>query len=164
MSLPFSAKIKIIGVNPYVLLPENILSELFKKFGKNTGAIPVKGTINGKKFIQTLVKYQETWRLYINGIMRKAAGVDVGDIVHIEITYDPISREIPMNPGLRDALEKNKKAQNAFKKYSASRRKEINRYLNNVKTQETLLKNIDRIVRHLAGEKVGYFVLLRNKK
>jgi hypothetical protein len=53
----FSAKIFKIGINPYVLLPAAILKEIFKQAGKNKGPIPVCGTINEKKFTQTLVKY-----------------------------------------------------------------------------------------------------------
>ena len=37
----FSAGIYKIGINPYVLLPENILQYLFKKAGKEKGFIPV---------------------------------------------------------------------------------------------------------------------------
>lgn len=159
----FSAEMFIIGVNPYVFLPEQVISKLCKDAGKTKGAIPVKGTINGKDFIQTLVKYQGAWRLYINGIMRNAAGVDVGDKVEIAIAYDPSSREVPMHPKFKEALEKNAKAKEAFEKYPPSHQKEINRYLNNMKTDTRLKKNIDRIVRHLRGEDVGYFVLLRKK-
>jgi uncharacterized protein YdeI (YjbR/CyaY-like superfamily) len=161
--LSFSAEIFIIGVNPYVFLPENILQELFVHSGKNKGAIPVKGKINGKDFVQTLVRYQGFWRLYINGIMRKAAGVNVGDTVDIEIIFDPVLREIPMHPQFQKALGKNEKAKKMFESFSPSRRKEINRYLHSIKTEEILKKNIERIVRYLAGEKVEYFVLLRNK-
>jgi len=162
--LHFSAEIFIIGVNPYVLPPEEVLTTLFKEFGKDTGPIPIKGTINGKDFIQTLVKYQGAWRLYVNGIMMKATGLKVGDRAEFEIVVDKTSREVPMHPAFKLALEKNKKAQETFATYPPSRRKEINRYLNNIKTQATLSKNIDRIIRHLAGEKIGYFVLLRNEK
>jgi len=44
----FSAEIFIIGINPYVLLPENILHYLFKKAGKEKGSIPVYLIINNK--------------------------------------------------------------------------------------------------------------------
>jgi hypothetical protein len=36
----FSPKIRIIGVNPYVLLPSTLLKYLFQKTGKDKGAIP----------------------------------------------------------------------------------------------------------------------------
>ena len=51
----FSAKIQIIGVNPYVLLPAAILKDIFQKAGKDKGAIPVQLKIGGKDFIQNLV-------------------------------------------------------------------------------------------------------------
>lgn len=56
--LTFSEKIEIIGVNPYVLLPEPVLEELFRQSNKTKGAIPVRGSINGKEYTQTLVKYR----------------------------------------------------------------------------------------------------------
>lgn len=160
----FSAEIKIIGVNPYVLLPEDILLELFKAFGKDRGPIPVKGKINGKAFSQTVVKFQGVYRLYVNGIMMKASGVQVGDKAEFVIEVDTTSREIPMHPEFAKALQKNKKAEEAFARYPASRQKEINRYLNNIKSEEIRAKNIDKIIRHLKGEKVEYFVLLGNKR
>ena len=77
----FSAKVQIIGVNPYVLLPASLLKYLFQKSGKDKGAIPIKLKIGGKDFIQNLVKYSGKWRLYLNGTMRKTAGKDVGDTI-----------------------------------------------------------------------------------
>ncbi len=56
---PFSAKVLIIGINPYVYLPEAVLSAIFKQAQRNKGPIPVRGTLNGKSFQQTLVKYQQ---------------------------------------------------------------------------------------------------------
>lgn len=44
----FRAEIEIIGINPFVFVPEQILSEIFKQAGKEKGHIPVKGNINGK--------------------------------------------------------------------------------------------------------------------
>lgn len=123
----FSAKIFKIGINPYVLLPEAVLQFLFKQAGKDKGAIPVHGKLNGNHFTQTLVKYSGKWRLYLNTPMRKAAGIDVGDTANVEIEYDPEPRIVPMHPKLQKALEKNKKAKlhlktllpHARKKYCA---------------------------------------------
>ncbi len=160
----FSAEVFIIGVNPYVYLPDTVLSSIFKQSGKDKGAIPVKGKINGKDFVQTLVKYQGFWRLYINGIVRKVTGVDVGSKVKVEISYDNSPRIEPMHKMFKTALEKNERAKEAFGNFPPSRQKEINRYINFIKTEETRSKVVDKIIRHLNGEKVDYFVLLRNKK
>lgn len=150
--LSWSEKIKIIGVNPWVGVPEKILNELFRQTGKTKGAIPVKGKLNGKNFIQHLVKYQGKWRLYLNGMMRKAAGIDVGDTAKVEIEFDAAPRIIPMHPKLKTALKKNKIATAVFEKLSPSRRKEIVRYINHLKTKESVERNIAKVISHLNGK------------
>ncbi|WP_248875551.1 hypothetical protein [Epilithonimonas zeae] len=62
----FFAKLDIIGINPFVFVPENILNTIFEISGKNKSPISVKGKVNGVPFTQTLVKYSGEWRLYIN--------------------------------------------------------------------------------------------------
>src|ERR1700757_3485439 len=99
----FTAKIYIIGVNPYVLLPAPVLKAIFLQAGKDKGPVPIKGKIDGHAFTQTLVKYSGKWRLYLNGPMRKAAGKDVGDTVTIFVEHDPADRTIKMHPLLKKA-------------------------------------------------------------
>ena len=149
----FSAKIQIIGVNPYVLLPASVLKYLFEKAGKDKGAIPVKGKLNGKSFIQNLVKYSGKWRLYLNGPMRQAAGIDVGDIVNVEIDFDPKSREVPLHPKLKKALQQNTKAKTAFDKLNPSRQKEVMKYVNFLKSEESVDRNVARAIAHLVSAK-----------
>jgi uncharacterized protein YdeI (YjbR/CyaY-like superfamily) len=148
----FSAEIFKIGVNPYVFLPEEILNYLFKKAGKEKGYIPVQLIINKQKFIQHLVKYSGEWRLYLNTPMRKAAGKDVGDIIQIKIDFDNTERITPMHLKFEAALNKNKPAREVFNKLSPSKQKEILRYLNNLKSEETLNKNVERAINFLKGE------------
>jgi hypothetical protein len=147
----FSAKIQIIGVNPYVLLPADILKYIFEKAGKDKGAIPVKLNIGKENFIQNLVKYSGKWRLYLNGPMRKAAGKDVGDIIEIKIEFDPKERTTPVHPKLRKVFAENKQAKKAFDELSPSRQKEILRYINNLKSEESVDKNIKRAIEHLTN-------------
>ena len=147
----FSAKIFIIGVNPYVLLPTSVLKEIFGQSGKDKGPIPVRGTLNGNAFIQTLVKYSGKWRLYLNMPMRKAAGIDVGDYADVSLEFDPEPRIIPVHPKLEKALVKNKKAKAAFEKLTPSRQKEINRYIGSMKTEESVIRNIEKVIQHLLG-------------
>jgi hypothetical protein len=152
----FSAEIFKLGINPFVFLPEEILSYLFKKAGKEKGYIPIHLVINKQKFIQHLVKYSGEWRLYLNTPMRKAACKDVGDIIHIKIDFDAGQRITPMHSKFEFALNKNKKAKDRFNSLPPSRQKEILRYLNNLKSEESLNKNIDRAINFLTGE--GRFV------
>jgi len=148
----FTAKILIIGVNPYVLLPSDLLKHIFKKAGKNKGAIPVELKIDGESFIQNLVKYTGKWRLYLNGMMRKAAGKDVGDIIEIKIDYDPKERTTPIHPKLQRAFKENKEAKTTFDKLSPSRQKEILRYISFLKSEESVDRNVKRAIGYLTGK------------
>ena len=148
----FIAKIQIIGVNPYVLLPSTLLSYIFQKAEKDKGAMPVQLKIGGKDFIPNLVKYSGKWRLYLNGPMRKTAGKDVGDLIEIQIDFDSKSRTTPMHPKLKKAFKENPNAKKAFEKLSPSRQKEILRYINFLKSEESVDRNIKRAISHLAGK------------
>jgi uncharacterized protein YdeI (YjbR/CyaY-like superfamily) len=149
----FSAKIHIIGINPYVLLPSSVLKYIFLKAGKDRGAIPVQLKISDKDFIQNLVKYSGKWRLYLNTPMRKAAKKDVGDIIDIQIDFDPNPRTTPIHPKLKKALEENPNARKAFKQLSPSRQKEILRYINFLKSEDSVDKNVQKATSHLSGNK-----------
>ena len=116
------------------------------------GAIPVKLKIADKDFIQNLVKYSGKWRLYLNGPMRKAATKDVGDILRIQIDFDPKERQTPTHSKLQKAFKENKEAADAFKELSPSRQKEILRYINNLKSEESRERNIQKIISHLKGK------------
>ncbi|MEP7169652.1 MAG: YdeI/OmpD-associated family protein [Bacteroidota bacterium] len=148
----FSAQIFKIGINPYVFIPPVVLKWLFKEAGKMKSPIPVKGKLNGNSFIQTLVKYEGEWRLYLNTPMRKAAGIDVGDMAKMEIDYDSEPRIIPMHIKLKHAFSQNKKAKEVFNKLSPYRQKEIVRYINSLKAEESVDRNIEKVIKHLEGK------------
>jgi hypothetical protein len=148
----FTAQIEIIGINPFVFLPESVLNKLFKQAGKDKGKIPVKMKIDGHPFIQTLVRYSGHWRLYLNTPMRNAAGKQVGDAAEFEISYDPDERVVQMHPRFKEALNENKKAKAVFDKLPASRKHEIIRYISNLKTEASVERNIIRAINFLQGK------------
>ena len=150
--LSFNAKIYIIGVNPYVLLPVAVLKQIFKQAGKDKGTIPVRGTLDGHPYIQTLVKYSGRWRLYLNTPMRKLAKKDVGDKISVTIEFDPVERTVPIPEQLLLALQKNEKAKLVFEQLSPSRQKEIARYIVNLKSEEAVVKNVARAMKFLVGD------------
>lgn len=159
----FTSQIYKLGINPVVDPPNEVLSELFEHAGRSRGAIPVRGRLNGAEFIQTLVKYQGSWRLYINGGMLKDSRLKVGDLAEIQIEFDPKPRDVAMPKKFGEALRKNKRAKDAFDALSPSRQKEILRYLGSLKTAESIDRNIERVMRHLRGESVDH-VLMRQKR
>jgi uncharacterized protein YdeI (YjbR/CyaY-like superfamily) len=160
----FSRKIRIIGINPYVSPPAAALKAIFRAAGKDKGPIAVRGTVNGARFTQTLVKYAGLWRLYINGPMLRAGRLKVGDTARVAMAFDAGSRAIPDQAQLSKALGKNKVAKAAFEKLAPHRRKEINRYLASLKTKASLERNVGIVVDHLSGKRVkGLHALLRIK-
>ena len=161
----FSETIYKIGINPVVDPPDKVLIAIFKAADRSKGPIPVRGKLNGAEFVQTLVKYQGRWRLYINGPMLKDSGLAVGDAAKIDIEFDPRSREVVMPKELEAALKRDKKAKAAFEGLSPSRRKEISKYIGSLKTPESVAKNIERVIRHLREEETdAQYALMRRKK
>ena len=154
--IKFKAKIEIIGVNPFVFLPDRVLQQIFAQAGKNTGKIPVKIKIDGHEFPQTLIKWSGSWRLYLNTPMRKAAQKDVGDVAKFEIEYDPIVRIVPMHPKFQKALRENKEAKKVFDNLRPSLQLEINRYFSFLKTESSVDRNVTKAIQFLLGN--GRFV------
>ena len=148
----YTTEVLIIGVNPYVPLPEVTLGKLFAQAGRDKGPIPVRGTLDGHAFVQTLVRYAGAWRLYLNGPMLKAAKKGVGDRVSLRIAFDPRDRTITMPPALEAALKKNVHARKVFDSLAPSRRKEIMRYIAHLKSDEAIKKNVARAIGSLEGK------------
>ncbi len=151
-SIKFTAKIDIIGVNPFVYLPVKVLKHIFEQAKKDKGKIPVRIKIDGHEFTQTLVKYSGDWRLYLNTPMRKAAKKDVGDKALFEVAYDNIKRVIPVHPKLGKALKENKQAKKIFDSLSPSLRLEIVRYISFLKTEESIERNVTKAINFLLGK------------
>jgi len=148
----FSAKIQIIGVNPFVYLPDHILKSIFIQANKDRGKIPVKIKIDGHEFIQTLIKYSGHWRLYLNTPMRKAAKKEVGAVADFEIAFDPIERIIKHHPKFTEALKQNKEAKKIFDSLRPSLQLEIVRYLSFLKTEASVDRNVIRAINFLLGK------------
>ncbi len=148
----FKAILDIIFGNPFVYLPDEVLEGIFEEANRRKGYIPVKGAINGKSFKQTLVKYSGAWRLYINMKMLKGSPRRVGEEIEVEIELDYSDRTIKPHPKLLKALAENKKANEVFEKMPPSRRKEIIRYIDNLKTEESIDRNIKRAISFLLGK------------
>jgi len=151
-SYSFNAVIEIIGINPYVLIPEIILTEIFIQAGKDKGHIPIKGTVNRLPYLQTLVKYNGIWRLYINLTMLKDSPKRIGETIEVTIEYDPSDRTIKPHPKLIEALKNNEIAKFKFDSLSPSAKKEMVRYITSLKTEESRDRIIERAINYLLGK------------
>ena len=148
----FSAVIEIIGINPFVFVPDEALKAVFEQAGKSKGKIPIRMKIDGHLFEQTLIKYNGHWRLYLNTPMRKSAGKEVGQTARFEIEFDPKERTVPFHPKFKKALTENADAERIYSKLSPSLQKEILRYLSFLKTEESLDRNVRRAINFLLGK------------
>ena len=150
--LKFAAPIDIIGINPFVFIPAIILEKIFSQAGKDKGHIPVKGTINGNSYKQTLLRYSGEWRLYINTIMLQDSPKRIGERISVTISFDNEPRETKAPRKFITALNKDNEAKAVFNKLSPSLKKEINRYLSSLKTEGSLSRNIEKAINFLKGK------------
>lgn len=148
----FNAVIDIIGINPFVFVPEPVLKDLFREFGKDKGPVPVKGTINGKAYQQTLVKFAGEWRLYINTVMLPKSPERVGENIEVSIELDFSDRTIHPHPKLVRALKDNPEADAVFKSLAPSLQNEIVRYIANLKTEASVERNVEKAIGFLLGK------------
>lgn len=151
----FSAILEIIGINPFVYLPEKVLAAVLKAADKDKGPIRVRGTVNGDPYRQTLLRYKGEWRLYINTTILKNSPKRVGEKIVVEIEFDPEDKKVEPHPKLVAALRKDRSAAEAWDRLTPSRRWEIVRYIGSLKTEESVDRNIVRAIEHLNG-KAGF--------
>jgi hypothetical protein len=158
MNRSFKATIYKTGINLCVDVPVRITARM----KAHKGYIPIKGTINGHDFVQTLVPVKDgPYRLFVNGAMLKGSETKLGDTVHFKIEQDEAERKEAFPPAFKKALTANKLIA-AFGKLTPGRQKEILRYLNQLKTIGSLERNINKVISQLqgkAGEQKGF---LRN--
>ena len=143
----FRAEIYKVGINAVVNVPVEVTAALHK--GK--GYIRIKGTINGFAFSTTLVPVKGApYRLFVNIPMLKGGNAALGDTAKFSIEPEtaPVDHDYPMVPQLEKQL-KAKKLLSAFEGLTPSRRKDILKYLNYLKTEEALQKNIDKVIGQL---------------
>ena len=147
----FKAQLDIIGINPFIFIPQSILLALFKDAGRDKGHIPVCGQINGKEYRQTLLRYKGEWRLYINTTMLLNSPKRIGELIEVSVGFDPRNRTLQPHPDLTKALAQNKKAETVFNELTPSMKKEIIRYISSLKTTESRAANIKRAIGFLLG-------------
>jgi hypothetical protein len=141
MPYTFSSEIFKVAMNYAVSIPEHISRSINKK-----GHIPVKGKVNDLAFKGTMVPRKGGRHiLYLNSEIRKKAGIDEFDTVHIEIEYDSESREIPIPEDVEMIFRENSDDWETFIHMVPSYRREILSYILEAKTPETRLRRIHKL-------------------
>ncbi|MCE7057317.1 YdeI/OmpD-associated family protein [Algoriphagus sp. AGSA1] len=146
----FEARLDIIGINPFVFVPDEILQDIFMQAGRDKSPIPVCSSINGRPYLQTLMKYQGHWRLYVNLVMLENSPKRIGETIEVSIRFDPEKREVPMHPKLKRALDENPAAKLAFDQLIPSKRMEILKYMSYLKTNASIERNVVKVIANLS--------------
>ena len=155
--LRFRSVIKIEGINPFVLVNARRVARIQKNWRK---PLPVRVRVNGKPEkawrINLMPVGDGSFYLYLHGDVRKVSNAKVGDTVTVELEFDEEYKSGPMHPTpswFRDALDQNRSAKRAWLELIPSRQKEILRYFSWLKTPEAQVRNAQRAIHVLAGDK-----------
>jgi len=147
----FKAVIYKTGINFCVDVPARITAEMTAV----KGYIRIRGTVNNIGFTKSLVPVKGgPYRLFINTITLKDIRERVGQVAVLVIEQDTSDPELehPMPPMLLHQLQQNGLLA-VFAALPPSRRKEVLRYLNNIKTRQTLEKNVEKVMNQLQNSR-----------
>jgi hypothetical protein len=138
--------IQRLGPNPYVDVPAR-LSRAFAPHAR-AGRIAVRGTLNATPFRATLIPARRgRHRLFVNGGLRAAAGVAVGDTVFVSLR--PTRPDaVPLPRDLASALRREPGAGAAFGALSAAYRLQLLRHVDDARTPATRRRRIAEVTAH----------------
>lgn len=154
-TLRFRATLAIQGINPYVPVDAEQAERLKPGWRK---PMPVRVRIDGAP--------REAWRinmmprgdggyfLYLHGEVRRAAGVEVGDEVEVEVVFDAAYRAGPADPvpkAFEAGLDKDPRARANWTALTPSLQKELLRRFSSVKSEAAQARNIQTALQVLGG-------------
>jgi hypothetical protein len=155
-ALTVTASIEIVGINPFVVVPSDVAAKLRPQWRR---PMPVLVRLNGGPDepwrTNLMPRGDGTFYLYLHTWMRKASGVDVGDLVTAELRFDDSYRGGPLHevpPPFQEALDSNATAYANWEKLPPSRQKEILRYFAGLKSDRAIERNVTKAIRVLSGE------------
>jgi hypothetical protein len=161
MSLHFTAKIEIRGINPYVLVTKDQAALLKPGWRK---PLPVLVQVEGKPDppwrINMMPVGDGSFYLYLHGSVRESSGKQVGDTATVDVAFDPEYRSGPAHPlpeWFGAALTENEAAAANWERLPPSRQKEVLRYFSAIKSPEAQERNLRRALEVLSG-KSGRFM------
>ena len=155
--IEFRATIELRGSNPYILVSAEQAAALAPGWRR---PMPVLVQLNGGPTppwrINMMPAGDGSFYLYLDGEVRKASGTDLDDIVEVSIVFDCAYRPGPqhdMLPEFASRLDGDRLASARWEGLPPSLKKEILRYLANLKSDAARQRNIERAIRVLGGAK-----------
>ena len=162
------SRVRIVGVNPYVRVEGEEAARLRKDW---RGPMPVRYVVEGGPArtwrINLMPLGDGTYRLHLNGEVRKESNLEVGDRVSLRVQFDDEYRGGPQHPmpgWFRDALAGDRLAQLGWNGLQPSRQKEILRYFAQLKSSEAKQRNLQRAIHVLAGGRARFMARSWNEE
>lgn len=155
--MDFKAKIELRGINPYVLVSPARAARIKAGWKR---PMPVLVQVNGQPDPAWRVNMMPAgdggFYLYLDGVVRKASGTELGDIVGVSVVFDDEYRGGPqhaMLPEFAARLDESPQAKARWDGLTPSLQKEILRYLANLKSEAARQRNVERAIAVLGGAK-----------
>ncbi len=104
----------------------------------------VKITVNGHSWRSRVAIMRGRYLLGLSNANRQAAGVQIGDEVEVELTFDPEPRVVSEPEDFASALAADPVAKAAYGRLSDSHKREHLRAIESAKKPETRLRRIDK--------------------
>ena len=112
--------------------------------------VRVEGLANGRPFRTRLTpRGGATFRLFLDGAVRAAAGVGVGDVVDITVWRHEAPREPEMPADLASALAALPGASEAFVALTRAQREGMTAFIERARTAETRARYVQRVLREV---------------
>src|SRR4051812_40073548 len=120
------------------------------------GRVPVKGTINGHKFVSSLMPDGKgNHSLMVNKLMQQGGGFKPGDVVTLDVKIDSAPRVIVLPAFVRKALATDKRAKAFFEALAPSHKKQYVEWVAGAKQAETRQRRAVKMLQMLnAGKKM----------
>ncbi|HEY0596751.1 YdeI/OmpD-associated family protein [Sphingopyxis sp.] len=155
--MKFRTKIKLRGINPYVMVSPARALRIKADWKK---PMPVLIQVNGQPDpawpVNLMPAGDGSFYLYLDGVVRKASGTGVGDMVEVSIAFDREYRSGPqhdMLPEFAARLDEDPLTKARWEGLPPSLRKEVLRYLANLKSDAARQRNVERAIRVLGGSR-----------
>jgi hypothetical protein len=110
---------------------------------------PVKVTLNGYTYKSTVAVMGGKYMVGVSADIRKAAGVEGGETLDVEIELDTEERKVELPLDFKTALDKNTNANSVFQSVSYSKQKNYVTLIEQAKTDETRKKRIEKFIEEL---------------
>lgn len=149
----FKSTIYKVDINACVDVPKRITDEMESR----KGYIKIKGKINGFGFNKNLVPVKnKPYRLFVNIPMLEGAEVKPGDTANFVIEQDfKVKKKSYPRPKKLTEILKDKKLLDDFNNLTESQKRNILKYLNDIKTEKTLERNIKKLIDQLENKETN---------